>query len=353
MDKKRILILLFIFISALSLAGCTRSAGEDGAFVYERPAVGPQVEDETATDVELSGQSRLDLEAADGVIKLSYWDKDYLQAVVRKKVKGPASEGSLKELLEDIDVKIESLSYEIKITAEQNGKIKPLFRGTADIELKVPAALKNINIKANNGAIIMSGLSGLNSADIEVKKGNIKADGCAVGVISAETGEGNIDFDEIEGSGEYKCGRGDVRLNRVNGDIKLKLTAGNAYIENADGKLDCDISSGKLSIKGTHLKADTILYASRGKIEAGFSRIDTSGKYTIKSAGGDIRLDLPKSAGWSLLAESTGGRVVNNTGLGGDVLKSSPTGEVYGDFEGGGPSIDVYTDSGDISLNMI
>jgi len=352
MRIKYLLASLLFFTAIFSLAGCNFADNEESVYFKKGPAIGLQVEDKTITDVKLQDQSRLGIEAADGAIRLSYWDNDYLEVTVRKKIKGPASKDKLKSLLDNISFKVENLAYEIKLKVEISEDIKPLFRGIADIELKVPGKLKIINIRSGTGKITMTGFEELNSADFRLDKGNIEISGCKANDIYVKASEGDIELNGIECSGEYECGRGNIRLRDIKGNIRLKLTAGEGLIEGAEGKLDCDISAGRLIIKDSKLMADTVLYASTGNIEADLSKIEPSGKYTIKSASGSIYLNLPENAGWSIIAESTKGRVKNNTGLDENVLKKSPSGEIYGDFGGGGPMIDAYTDRGNIILDI-
>jgi len=67
------------------------------------------------------------------------------------------------------------------------------------------------------------------------------------------------------------------------------------------------------------------------------------------AAKGDIRLKMPHDSGWSLIARSTKGRVINRLKPDQE-LKKSPSGEVYGDVRGGGVLIDAYVDDGNIYL---
>lgn len=343
-------ILLLSIFTALILSGCTLAENGELAYFYERPAVGLTVEDEVITDVDIQKQNSLDLEGQDGIIKITHWDKNYLQIIEKRKLKGPSKKESLKVLLENNKYKVESTTFDIKLKKESDKDLKPFFRRTDDIELMVPETLKTININAKSGAIFMSGFDGMSIVDLALEKGSIYVDNCKVNKIYAAITDGDLDIAGINGYGAYECGRGNIKLRDMTGAIELKSVSGDTYIENAEGKLNGDISTGSITVKASRLKTESLIYASYGDIEADLEGLDASGMYTIKASKGNIRLNMPEKTGWSLIARSTGGRILDNLGLTSGELKKAPSGEVYGDVGGGGPTIDVYVDSGDIYL---
>lgn len=343
-------ILLLSIFTALILSGCTLAENGELAYFYERPAVGLTVEDEVITDVDIQKQSSLSLEGQDGIIKITQWDKNYLQIIEKRKLKGPSKKESLKVLLENNKYKVESTTFDIKLKKETDKDLKPFFRRTDDIELMVPETLKTININAKSGAIFMSGFDGMSIVDLALEKGSIYVDNCKVNKIYAAITDGDLDIAGINGYGAYECGRGNIKLRDMTGAIELKSVSGDTYIENAEGKLNGDISTGSITVKASRLKTKSLIYASYGDIEADLEGLDASGMYTIKASKGNIRLNMPEKTGWSLIARSTGGRILDNLGLTSGELKKAPSGEVYGDVGGGGATIDVYVDSGDIYL---
>ena len=351
MKKVRLFtVLLLIIFSGVTLCGCTLAAKGEQMYFYERPAIGFTVEAEAVTNVTVDKQSSLDIEAQDGVIKITQWDRDYLQIIEKRKLKGPSSRDALKVLLENNNCKVDSTNYDIKIKKEPDKDLKPFFRRTDDIELMVPKALKSIDIDAKSGRISMSGFDDMSIVDLTIDNGSIKADNCKANKITAAITDGDIDLAGIISSGTYKCGRGNVKMRDITGAIELKSVSGDTYIENAEGKLNCDISTGSITVKASRLKTESMLYASCGDIDAELEGIETSGKYTINALKGNIRLKMPEKTGWSLLARSTGGRILNKLEFAAGELEKAPSGEVYGDVGGGGPTINVYVDSGDIYL---
>lgn len=352
MKKVRIAaILLLILFSTVSFTGCTLISENRQVYFYERPAIGFTVKDEVKTDVDLEMKSRLNLTAGNGVIRITPYGGEKLQVIEKKRLTGPSSRKALELMLEKYKLDIERDSREVKLDNNPKEKQKPLFSLIIDIELKVPEAVKTVNIVSKSGEIEVSGLKGKDSLNLKLDKGSIEVDNCEADLIFSAVTSGNLDVGNSGGTGSYKCGRGNIRLQNMKGNIELKSLSGDTVIENAEGRLECDISAGSLTIGESRISKDSNLYTSYGDIKADLNNLDTEGKYTIKASKGSIRLKLPETTGWSLLAESTKGTIMDNLGLAAGVLKTSPSGEVYGDVHGGGPLIDAYIDMGDIILH--
>jgi hypothetical protein len=344
-------ILLLILFSCASLAGCTLISGNRQVYYYERPAIGFTVEDEVTTNVDLEKQTSLNLTAGNGVIRVTPYDGDKLQIIEKRRLTGPASKKELKAMLEENNLNIDKDSIEVKLNDDPEERQKSLFSLIIDIELKVPEAVKTLDIVSKSGEIEISGLKKKDNLNLKVDKGNIKVDNCEAALIFTTIARGNLDMGNSSGIGSYKCGRGNIVLQNMKGNIELKSVSGDTVIENVEGKLDCDISTGSLTVGESRLSKDSNLYASYGDIKADLNNLDMEGKYTIEASKGTIRLKLPETAGWSLLAESTKGKITDNLGLDEGVLKTAPSGELYGDVRGGGPLIDAYVDMGSIILN--
>jgi hypothetical protein len=344
-----VLLLLMVF-SAGAFSGCTLLAGREQAYFYERPSIGFTAKDEVTTEVELQGQNSLTLTAEDGVITIVPYEGKTLRLTEKRRLTGPSTPKALKAMLDKRSLKIEKDVTEVTIDMESGEKQKPLYRLTDDVELKVPKGVFLLNITAKSGKIALSGFSGMSSLDLGISKGNIEVTRCEAYQLIVNVTQGNLEIAEFSGDGTYECGKGNNTLRDIKGDIELSSLAGNTRIEEAEGRLECDVSSGSMTVGSSRISGGSVLYASNGTIDADLSNLDASGKYEIKASKGELKLKLSGTAGWSLLAESTNGRIKAKPFLSSGELKWSPTGELYGDVRGGGPAIDVYTDMGDIAL---
>lgn len=342
-----IALLLFTIIW---LAGCL-SAGENwNAVTAGRPVIGLTVERSEDKEVELDTQIRLRVSIDNGNIRVTRGNGDKLLIRETLRIKGPASKERLGELLDMSKSKVESVAYSVNVDQRQSKEIKPLYGMADDIELIIPEAINMLNISLNNGTVDISGLDGLRSAELSTVNGQITVSESSSDSIKVSVDKGNIDMQDFSGSGSYECKRGNINLKAVKGPVDLTSVSGDATIENSEGVLKCDLSSGRLTVRNTGIGSGSDLYASTGRIKAELTGLDSAGKLSVKSSDADIRLKMPENKGYSLIARSTGGKVRNKMNPSPGTLKRSPTGEVYGDVAGGGVSMDVYTDSGSITL---
>jgi len=357
-SHKSVYFILLITLITVSLAGCAKSA-EDSSIGSEydspaifsdgRPSIGPTVENETVTNVDIESQTRISLKIRSGSIKLTCTDQGQLQIIEKWWLKGPTSQERLKELLEESKKTLETTSMSINIEREANEE--PLYRQTVQMELIVPEAIKQIDIDAENSSIQLSGFDEMHTIDLRVGKGAVDVEQCSSKRFGVSVDEGNIRMKDILGFGLYECGRGDILLSRVKGAVELKSVSGNTLIEESEGKLYCDISTGSLTVKDSDIGQDSMLYASSGSICADFAKAGIMGGCKLMAAKGDIQLNLPKDgAAWSLVAKSTKGRVKDKMDPKPETLETLSSGEVHCDVGGGGPLIDIYVDDGDITL---
>jgi len=313
------------------------------------------VEDESVTNIETDMQGSLLLDVLDGNIELKFWQENYIKIAEKRTAKGPAKKEKLEEILNANMYTIEKSDYSVLVKKpeeadkEDSKKGKSVFSFTNDMEIIVPESVYNISIRAGDGNITITGGKQLSNIDLKLNNGNIVIEGMQAGKINTIVERGIISISEIKGNCEFKCNRGVISVSGAEGNITAKLTEGEINVEAARGMLDCDISAGKINITDSRLLKNSMFYASTGEINAELDLADEEGKVKFMAAKGDIRLKMPHDSGWSLIARSTKGRVINRLKPDQE-LKKSPSGEVYGDVRGGGVLIDAYVDDGNIYL---
>ncbi len=339
-----LLTIVLVGIITVSFAGCKRPPDI-------KPAIGPTVVKETENNVDISSQTRLTVKIQSGSVKITRGTQNKLQIIEETSLKGPANKEYLNQILNGIKSTVETTSMSVSINNGAEKELRPLYRYNVDMELIVPETLKLLYIDAENATITLSGLEEMSKVELSLERGLIDVNRCSSDKISVSVDNGDICMKDITGNGTYKCGRGDITFTGLKGVIDLKSLAGDSIIENTEGKLNCDISAGSLTVRESKMERGSVLYASNGMISAELEGIDSEGTYTIKSSAGDIRVKLPKKAGWSMSAKSTRGRVKNHIDPIAETLETGTDGEVYGDVNGGGPLIDIYVDMGNIILN--
>lgn len=347
------IVVVIILIMALLSAMFVFSLSSERLFFYKdnKPSIGFTAEHEEITKVDIDRQYILDIDGQNGSIKLMRWDKDYLEVNGKSKIKGPSSRDSLIDMLEENKMKVESSVVEVKIGRESDEELKLLHRRTDDIVISVPEGIRTVNINFKGGAISIKGFNDMAKIGLEIENGSVMAEDCTSNAVYITVANGEIKASNINSPGTYECGRGDILLSNIKGNTDIKSVSGKTLVEKFEGKLNGNVSAGSITVKESRLKADSMIYASYGDIEAGLQNTDdVSGKYVFKAANGDITLYMPQKTGWSLLAKSTKGRVINDADTETDELETSPSGELYGDVRGGGAYIDIYVDNGDIFL---
>ncbi len=367
---------LFIAVAAVSLAGCTKISDDgfaigDGdtqaVFTDGRPSIGPTVEDETVTDVDIDSQTRVSVKIHSGSIRITRGGQDQLHIIEKWRLKGPASREKLSQLLGKRMRTLETTATSISIEREAAEQLEqqsdgepgrfladivmPLYRQTVQMELIVPESITRIYVDAENASVTLSGFTEMSEISLSLGRGTVHAEQCSTRRLMVSVNEGDINMKNISAFGVYECGRGDILLSGIMGAIDLKSVSGKTFIEETEGKLNCDISAGSLTVKNCVAAQGSTLYASHGDISVDFESSGIAGVCKIRAATGDISVNLPENGdGWSLAARTTKGHIKNKMSPIPDTLESVSSLEIYGDVRGGGPLLDIYVDNGDVFL---
>ena len=159
--------------------------------------------------------------------------------------------------------------------------------------------------------------------------------------------------------------------------VRAKADSGGIRIEGVQGTVECETDSGYLEVVGTgsavNAKADSgrieIRQATgpvRAEVDSGeIEALEIGGAIDARSDSGEIRLSqtiaakvraqadsgrvqvrLAPGAGYTLRAKADSGHI-QVPEMSRNRIKDN---EVYGDIRGGGPSVDVEVDSGDIDI---
>jgi DUF4097 and DUF4098 domain-containing protein YvlB len=164
-------------------------------------------------------------------------------------------------------------------------------------------------------------------ADIENYVGNINATGVH-GMLSADTGSGDVTASDGVGSLNADTGSGDVRIQNYEGDVSADTGSGDVVVRGVQGDLSADTGSGDVDITdvdGRYLSADT---GSGDVTMAG-----VTGSIEADTGSGDIEIrDL--KAGARLMADTGSGSVT----MAGDLSQVE--------------EIEIDTGSGSVEIDM-
>jgi len=159
--------------------------------------------------------------------------------------------------------------------------------------------------------------------------------------LNLRTGSGDIEVDNIGRFLKAQTGSGTVRAHGVAGPSELQTGSGDIELEeSAAGEVKASTGSGSIRIHG--LNGALTARTGSGDIEADGSVTASS---RLQSGSGTIRVHLGNGAHYNADASTGSGtiRVAGNT--------SSEHHHFSEAINGGGPTIEAHTGSGDIEIN--
>jgi hypothetical protein len=198
-----------------------------------------------------------------------------------------------------------------------------------------------VTSKLDRGKQNISGILGPVKA--VTRNGDIKASYLSMG-LQARTDNGNLDIQVIGEHVEAQTGRGNISCSRVtqgvsaeteDGDITLMVVGpSTATVKKGNGRIDVGGARGTLvgSTDGGDLHVRAIPHDD----------------WQLRSASGNIRLDLPRAAKLDLDVSTTSGELQVDRE---DIAKpNSDSHHFYQTLNGGGKRIEVRTESGSIAI---
>jgi hypothetical protein len=145
--------------------------------------------------------------------------------------------------------------------------------------------------------------------------------------LKADTGSGNVRAHGIAGPSDLRTGSGDIELQQqAAGEVKAGTGSGNVRISGLSGGLDAHTGSGDIDANGS-----------------------LTGPGILRTGSGNVRLHIGSQARFNLDAATGSGSIrVSQPG--------APQGRddrhhVSAAINGGGPTLQVHTGSGDIEVN--
>jgi DUF4097 and DUF4098 domain-containing protein YvlB len=155
--------------------------------------------------------------------------------------------------------------------------------GSGDIIVRGPRGLARLRSGSGN---IEAGDLG-NEAEVETGSGDIRLNNIA-GRVRAQTGSGDLTFEGVGGELRAETGSGNIRVNRPGGAVKAKTGSGEIEIRGAQADVAVQTGSGNLTVDGSP---------------------PPQAFWDIRTGSGDIRLNVPADASFTLVAHAREKRV--------------------------------------------
>src|ERR1700676_3376267 len=202
--------------------------------------------------------------------------------------------------------------------------------------IKIASVKGEIKAQRGGGSVVV--LSGLQGAVLETGGGSIRVEKCS-GAVKATTGGGSVDLGEIGSSAQIETGAGSIRLASGKGRVQAQTGGGSIQLDGA-ASVQAETAAGGIAVK--------LLSSTGGRNNS-----------TLETSAGDITVYLANDLAISIRAEIeiANGHTIRSDFS--DIHISSEGGPwektvtAEGQLNGGGPTLKVRTNSGNVSFRRV
>ena len=238
-------------------------------------------------------------------------------------------------------------------TAVEKARVELRDRGNGH-EVVIDVRDRGRGFSLSRGAEVLVAVTTPEGTSVESKSGSADIEGHGrFGSVEVETGSGDVEFGELAGDAHVNAASGDVqlgsvgggaRINTASGDVQIREIGGEAKINSASGDVIIREVRGELSVNSA--SGDVLVREAASSVGLNTASGDqeigavTTGKVTLKSASGDLKVGIREGTSLWVDARSRSG----------EVRSELPVSELPPD--GNGPSVELRanTMSGDITV---
>lgn len=231
--------------------------------------------------------------------------------------------------LDELQLTIEQVEGNVFVKARNPDETGVVFiwedQGNLDIRIKVTVPREcNVDLLTRDGGITV---------------GNLR------GEMKARTETGTIFFRRIEGNIDAQAESGDVVVSRCTGSVNLRTVVGNVRTGMIGGRARLETVNGNIELQTARGVVEAM--TTEGDIEAGFASIAGGSKITTKV--GNINATINPDEAFSIQAKTRWGKVRNQLAIQTE-RGGSGRRHLEGDFNGGGPLIELRSGGGSVSI---
>ena len=212
-------------------------------------------------------------------------------------------------------------------------------------DIQVPAEVR-VHSRTGSGHIRINSVNG--PVDASTGSGGIDIDSVPSDV-RLETGSGSIRLNHVAGSARGHTGSGSIEGDGIGGGSSVNTSAkfqGKASEgSNAPGRSYLDFETGSGSIRLQNVTGELKARTGSGNIEAEGQQ---AGDWELHTGSGGIRVRLPQTAKFDLMARTSSGSVSTDFPI--TIQGTVNRRELSGSVNGGGPKLDLHTASGSIHI---
>ena len=275
------------------------------------------------------GETRLDIRLGAGEIRVETAEVQETTVVLEPLRDNDASAAAVENAR--VELRERGSGHEVLVDARDRGR--GIFRN-AEV-LIVVTAPEGTSVESKSGSADVEGRGRFGSVDIETGSGEIEFSEIA-GEASINAASGDVQLGTIGGAARVNTASGDVLIRSIGGEGKINSASGDVIIREVKGELSVNSASGDVLVReaGSSVGINT----ASGDQEVGSV---VSGKVTLKSASGDLKVGIREGTSLWVDARSRSG----------EVRSELPVSDLPPD--GNGPSVELRanTMSGDITVS--
>jgi hypothetical protein len=258
---------------------------------------------------------------------------------------------------------VESLNGSIRITGWERQEVE--IRGTRQASSKELLEAMRIDIVPTAEAVRIrvvrpSGRRGSMGASFTIRAPR------QIVVERAETSNGGVEVEDIEGEIRLASSNGGIRAVRIRGDVEASTSNGPVELAECSGAAVLRTSNGRIQAVG--VRAPFEATTSNARIEARLAEAAGSGPVKLRTSNGSVRLTLDQAPRTDVVVTTSNGSILVRAPatLAARVKASTSNGSVSTSFEveggergrtrlegmigGGGPTLELETSNGSIEI---
>lgn len=268
--------------------------------------------------LELSPAAVVDLNTSSGNVTV----QDGPQAMVEMRVRAYGRS------TEEAEVAAEAVRLDVRQAADrtQIGTLFPAPQSRTEVSFVVTLpkdAPATLHVTSSSGSVNVADRAG--NVNVTTSSGAIRAERIG-GNVDLRSNSGSVLAVAISGDAAASSTSGGVQVEEVSGDVKVGATSGSVILRDVGGRVSAQSSSGSVTVD-----TDTV-----------------GGDYEVSAVSGAVRVTVPTSAGVSVTARASSGRVTGPAWLTIGEGRNSGSG-TQGD---GAYKLNLRTTSGGISLEV-
>jgi DUF4097 and DUF4098 domain-containing protein YvlB len=225
--------------------------------------------------------------------------------------------------------------------------------GTAKLEtsfgnIEVEEVRGLVSAQSDSGDITLIGLSEGGDLEAETNFGKLVLRDITADSLTAHSDSGDVQVEAVtlDGVLDLRTNFGKVTANGIRAtSYRLKSDSGSLTLDGCRGPLDLQTNFGDIEVRNA-TEAELTLKTDSGRIYFSGS-LYAEGVHLVESGFGKVHLVLPADAAFDLEAETDFGSIKTDFAV---TVTEFEEKHIVGEVNGGGPPLQIHTDSGDITL---